>query len=158
MKKILISLGILFLILILIGGSFVIYGVFVAKNYDASSRNYVDRIVPAIVSNWSSQALLKEGSPEFLQAIERDQINQLFSQCQRLGAFKSSQPAQGSAYVTMNYPKGKEITARYEKEVIFENGKTKIKVNLVQKEGDWKIFYFYIDAPVFNLETNTLLF
>lgn len=157
MKKIILNLGILFLVLVFIGGIFLGYEISLVKRADLSSQKYVDETVPKIASMWSEKVLLQESSPEFLQNVNEYQLKQSFSQFKRLGMFKSSQPAQGNSFVSLHFPKGKEITARYEKEVSFEKGKTKIKMNLIQRKGTWKILYFYIDAPRFNNETKTLI-
>jgi len=59
MKKVLMILGVVFLILIIVVGGFVGYTAYIGTKLDASSKAYVDASVPAIISTWSRNELIK---------------------------------------------------------------------------------------------------
>jgi hypothetical protein len=70
MKKLLITLGIVFLALVVIVAAFIGYTAYSGSVLDKESKAYVDAAVPAIISSWNEQALLKRASPEFQNATE----------------------------------------------------------------------------------------
>ncbi len=98
--------------------SWVIVGVFAYAAYqgrglDASSKAYVEANVPAILSNWSKDELVKRSSPELLKAIaaKPDQMDQLFLKLSKLGAMRSFGDVKGDSQVLFTTNAGKVITA-----------------------------------------------
>ena len=64
MKKILSAIGGVTLALIAVAGGFIGYGIYLGTKLDASSKAYVDQVIPEIVSVWSAESLKREASAE----------------------------------------------------------------------------------------------
>jgi hypothetical protein len=64
LRKFLVIIGGLFLVLVLVGAGFLGYAAYRGRDLDASSKAYVEENIPAIVSTWSKDELLKRMSPQ----------------------------------------------------------------------------------------------
>ncbi len=124
------------------------YFAYLGNQLDASSKAYVDASVPAIVSNWSKDELLKRGSPQFHQAVSEEQANQLFEKLRGLGALQNYEGASGQANMSYTPQNGASTTASYKANATFQNGKAEIQVKLIQVDGSWEILGFYVNAPL----------
>lgn len=80
MKKLLSIIGAIFLLVALTVAGFIGYAAYQGKSLDASSKAYVETNVPAIISTWSKEELLKRASPQLLKIINDDpgKLDQLF--------------------------------------------------------------------------------
>jgi hypothetical protein len=47
-----------------------VFFIYTGNKSDASSKEYVDKILPQIISNWSKDELIKHASPEFRDSAE----------------------------------------------------------------------------------------
>lgn len=149
MKNCLMVAGGIFLVLVLIGACAIGYVAYVGNKLDASSKTYVDECIPAIVSNWSKDELLKRASPQFHQAVAEDQVDLLFKKLSSLGQMKNYEGAKGDSNINYTTTNGKVITAYYVGKATFENGKAEIRIKLIQTDGMWQILNFYVDSPIF---------
>ena len=148
MKTALIILGVLFaLVLALVAGGFG-YLAYEGKQCDASSKAYVDESIPAIVSPWSKDELLKRESPQLQEVATDEALTKLFDKLSGLGQMKSYDGATGKANVHLTRAAKLRITADYTAQATFEKGKAQIKLQLIQSDGVWKIdgFSFGPDA------------
>jgi hypothetical protein len=150
MKTALSIIGIVFLVLLFLGGCFIGFVGYEGTKYDVSSKAYVDESVPAIVRNWSKDELVKRESPQFREATSDDQLTALFTKLNALGAMQSYGGAKGDANMNITPASGFQITATYIAEANFQNGNAKIKVNLIQVNGDWQILGFRVNSPLFS--------
>src|SRR5262245_59351614 len=68
-----------------------IYIYYERHSLDASSRAFVQASVPAIVSTWSKDELLKRSAPELLKDADEhpEQLDQLFQKLSKLGAMRN---------------------------------------------------------------------
>src|SRR5438874_465946 len=85
MRKFFITLGVIFLVLIVLGAIGFGYIAFRGNTLDKESKAYVDAAIPVIVTNWNKKELLDRASPEFKKAVSDAQIDQLFHQFTSLG-------------------------------------------------------------------------
>jgi hypothetical protein len=147
MKGVLTVLGAIFLFLLVAGGAFFGYVAYTGTQMDASSKQYVDENVPAIVSTWSPTALIEQASPRLMEKTSTDQINRLFSALAgKLGKFASYDGSKGDSNANFNLTTGKtETTASYLATATFQNGKAEIKILLTRENGQWKILGFHVD-------------
>jgi len=146
MNKLFIILGVIFLFLILTGVSLIGYFAFAGSRLDASSKAYVDKNIPIIITNWSKIDFEQQTSPEFRKKVSDDQIAQLFAMLPyKLGAFRSYEGCKGQANINVSTKGGELITASYVAYATFQHGKAEIQVKLIQEEANWKILYFYVN-------------
>jgi hypothetical protein len=152
MKKFLMISGVIFWVLVFIAAAFFIRGMML----DASSKAYVDKHIPVILSTWSETEILKCASIE-LKAVMSDKqsgFDQALTNFSKLGALEKYNGSKGQAFEDAYFSvkkKGKrsfEITARYVVEASFQNGNAEIKVDLTRENGDWKIYSLNIDSPM----------
>lgn len=153
MKKFLSIVGGLFLVLVLVVGSFVGYAAYQGRGLDASSKAYVEANIPPIISTWSKDELRKRSSPELLKSINErpEQLDQLFQKLSKLGAMRSFGDVKGDSNISYTTQNGKVTTAAYVATAKFENGEAHIKVRLIQSpsSGQWQLLMFYVDTPLF---------
>jgi hypothetical protein len=148
MKKVLMVLGIVFLVLLFALAAFIGYVAYNGNRLDASSKLFVDQSVPAILSSWSRDEMVKRSSPQLREKSSDDQIDRLFAMLSsKLGPFQSYDGAKGDS--RMNYDLGKReltTTAFYVANATFQRGKAEIKVHLVRDRGRWEILGFNVQA------------
>ena len=151
MRRLLSVVGSLVLLLVLAVIGVGSYAMYKAKALDASSEAYVRANVPAIVSTWSKQALLKRASPQLLQEFRKHpgQLDRMFHKLSSLGAMQSFGNVQGESNISYNLPSGKATIAAYVVKAVFANGTVDIKVRLILQAGKWKFLNFYVTAPAF---------
>lgn len=151
MKKFLSIVGGLFLALLLVVASFVGYAAYQGRGLDASSKAYVEANVPAIISTWSKDELLKRSSPQLQKVINDnpEQLDQLFQKLSNLGAMQSFGDVKGDSNVAYTTQNGKVITASYVANAKFKNGKGHITVRLIQLSGQWQFLLFNVNSPLF---------
>jgi hypothetical protein len=142
--------GIAFIAVLLIGG-FIGHVAYQGRALDASSKGYVDKNIPLIISSGSKDELLKRASPQLLNAITEkpDQIDRLFHGLAKLGAMQSFDGSKGDSNVSYTSKDGKVITAAYVADATFQNGNAHITVRLIQSSGSWQFLLFNVDSPLF---------
>ena len=133
--------GVLCLVLVLVVAGFIGYAKYQEQALNASSKAYVEANVPAIVSTWSKDELLKRSSPQLLKVVsdKPEQLDQLFQKLSKLGAMRSLGEVKGDSNVSNTTPNSKVITASYVASAKFENGEGRITVRLIQLSGQWQL-------------------
>jgi len=142
-------IGAIVLVLLLVVGGFIGYTAYIGNGLDKSSKEYVDDAIPAIVTAWSPDQLLKRESKAFQKATPDEQMVKLFEVFRKLGALKSYQGNKGEANISYTPENGKVVTATYVGSATFEKGDAQIRMVLTQENGAWKILGFRVDSPVF---------
>jgi hypothetical protein len=91
LKRILSIIGGLFLALVLVVAGLLGLVAYQGRGLDASSKAYVEENIPAIISTWSKDELLKRASPQLLKIINEkpEQTDQLFQKFSKLGPMQS---------------------------------------------------------------------
>ena len=151
MKKFLSIVGGLFLVLILIAAGLFSYAAYQGRGLDASSKAYVEENLPAIVSTWSKDELVKRSSPQLQKIIDEkpQQLDQLFQKLSKLGAMESFGEVKGGSNVMYNVQGGKFTTAAYVATAKFANGEGRISVRLIQSpSGQWQFLLLNVNSPV----------
>jgi hypothetical protein len=149
MKKFLLVLGCITLFLIILAVGYICYAAIRGHQLDVSSKAYVDANVPAFISSWSKDELLKLASKELQEDLAGQQGDNLFSQLKQLGKYQSYDGCEGQAYINCSFKYGKVITALYTAQAKFQNGKAKIKMELVWRNGQWQIAMIMVNSPLF---------
>lgn len=147
MKKTLQVLGIVFIAVVVLLGCFIGYAAFTGKKLDASSKEYVDSAIPAIVSNWSEVELTNRAAPQLMQGSTPEELSKLFHWLSSLGPMKKYCGSKGDSNVFVSPQQGKTVSARYTACAQFEKGDATINVLLIQnKEKAWQIAGFHVDS------------
>jgi hypothetical protein len=152
LKRFLSIVGGLFLVLVLLVAGFFGYAAYQGRGLDASSRAYVEENIPAIISTWSKDELLKRSSPQLLKIINEkpEQLDQLFQKFSKLGPLLSFGEVKGSSNVSYTTQNGKLTTASYIAIAKFKNAEGRITARLIQSpEGQWQILLLHVDSPLF---------
>ena len=148
MKKTLQVLGIVFVALLLLVGGFIGYAAYTGSQLDASSKEYVDAAIPAIVGNWSEAELTTRNAPQLMRGSTPEQLTKLFQWFSRLGPMTKYCGSKGASNVFISPQQGKTISAKYTACAKFEKGDATINVTLVQnKDKTWAIAGFHVDSP-----------
>ena len=148
LKSILTFLGALFLLIIGLGCCTLGYTAYLGGALAPSSKAYVDESVPAIIKTWSKDELVARASPELRQATSKEQLDKVFAQLEKLGAFQSYGAAKGNVNINLS-GKGFIVTASYAVNASFSRGKVAIKIKLIRRDLAWQILGFHVDpAPL----------
>jgi hypothetical protein len=152
LKRFLSIIGGLFLVLVLVVAGFFGYAAYQGRGLDASSKAYVEENIPAIISTWSKDELLKRSSPQLLTIINKkpEQLDQLFQKLSTLGPMLSFGEVKGDSNVSYTTQNGKVTTAAYAATAKFKNGEGRISARLIQSPaGQWQLLVFHVDTPLF---------
>jgi hypothetical protein len=152
LKRFLSIIGGLFLVLVLFVVGFFGYAAYQGRALDASSKAYVEENIPAIISTWSKDELLKRSSPQLLTIMNEkpEQLDRLFQKLSTLGPMLSFGDAKGESNVSYTTQNGKVTTAAYVTTAKFKNGDGRISTRLIQSPASqWQILLFNVDAPLF---------
>jgi hypothetical protein len=152
LKRFLSIIGGLFLVLVLFVAGFFGYAAYQGRGLDASSKAYVEENIPAIISTWSKDELLKRSSPQLLKIIDEkpEQLDQLFQKLSKLGPMLSFGEVKGDSNVSYTTQNGKVTTAAYVAAVKFKNAEGRITARLIQSPaGQWQLLLFHVDSPLF---------
>jgi hypothetical protein len=111
---------------------------------DKSSKAYVDTVVPKIVSNWSSDDLLREGSRSLKETVSRNELVAMFGQLSTLGPLIKYEGSEGKARILINPLQGRQVSAKYVAEAKMARGHVTVDITLVAEEGAWQVNGFYV--------------
>jgi hypothetical protein len=149
MKKLLIILGVIFLIVIILVAAGIAFVAVRGSALDKQSKAYVDRNVPLIFSSWDDQVLWSQASPEFVQATTKDKQDRLFvGLSHKFGKMQAYQGCDGQAYMNDSAHSGEVVGAVYTARLIFDAGPADIKVTLIKHGDKWQIEGFNINSAV----------
>ena len=152
LRRFLSIIGGLFLVLVLLVAGLLGYAAYQGRGLDASSKAYVEENIPAIISTWSKDELLKRSSPQLLKVINEkpEQLDQLFQKLSKLGPMQSFGEVKGDSNISYTTQNGKVKTAAYAVSAKFKNGEGRITARLIQSPaGQWQFLQFHVDSPVF---------
>ena len=152
MKRILSIIGGLFLVLVLVVAGLAGYAAYQGQGLDASSKAFVEENVPAIISTWSKDELLKRSSPQLQKMInEKPELSdQLFQKLSKLGPMQSFGEVKGDSNIAYTTQSGTVTTAAYVVTAKFKNGEGRITARLIQSpDGQWQFSLFHVDSPLF---------
>lgn len=151
MRKFFQIAGAVSLVLVLAAAAVFGYAAYRGRGLDASSKAYVEENVPAVISTWSKDELLKRASPELLKALDEspergERVFRLFS---TLGAMRSFGGVKGEATMLYTPQQGEVITAYYVADARFENGDAHLAVRLIRRSEQWRFVLFNVNSPLF---------
>jgi hypothetical protein len=146
MKRLLIALGLIFILLVVAIAALVGYAAFTGGKLDKESRAYVDAAVPAIVSSWNEQELLSRASPEFQRAASPADVDRLFRWFRTLGRLQKYEGTQGQTVTSVTPQTGKVVTGRYIAKAVFDAGGASIQIDVIRHGSVWQIEGFKINS------------
>jgi hypothetical protein len=144
-KKILVVLGIVFLVILALAAVVMGWGYSVVWGSEGEAKSYVDRTVPRIVSAWDAKTLVTESAPELLTVAPPEKLQTLFAAfATRLGPLKQYNGATRERYFVNLNPWNRFVTFSYVIDASFENGSAKIRLGIIRRGGEWKITDFFV--------------
>lgn len=129
-------------------GALIGYAAMTGPQLDVSSKAYVDDAVPKIIATWSVDELLSRGSPRIRDAVDLDQLRDVFGRLSALGRLVSYDGAKGTSRMAFTPSDGKVVGAVYLAKATFEHGHAQVRISLVQVAGQWRIQAFSVDSAV----------
>lgn len=147
MKKLLIVLGMVFIVLLVGIAGLIGYAAFTGSRLDKESKAYVDAAVPAIISSWNEQELFSRASPEFQKAASPADMERFFRWFRTLGRMHKYEGAEGESVTSVTQQAGKVVYARYVAKAIFDAGEADIEVGLIKHGNQWQITRFNVTSP-----------
>ena len=101
MKILLIIPAAVLLVLVIVGAKVVGIATMNGNKLDTSSRQYVDKVVPAILSEWSPRELIRHASAELREPATAEEIDQVFLKLSELGVLKNYEKATGNSRISL---------------------------------------------------------
>ncbi len=146
MKKILMTFGGIFIVLIVVG--IIGFCVLFVKGaaLDEQSKAYVDKVTPTILANLNKETLFQYASVELKNSASQEEFDEIFNWFAKLGQFKEYKGSSGQANISVTTERGKQITGIYQAQAEFENGPATITVTAIKKGDDWQIMGFNITS------------
>ena len=145
MRRVLCVLGMAFGIVILSVGGFVAYAAWKGSGLDAESKAYVEQAIVDVGRNWDRAELLKRASPALLRVASPEQITTLFQQLTKFGRLIHYDGARGQATIKLAFVGASGVTAHYDANATFVNGRAHFRLDLSKAGERWMIDAFYID-------------
>ena len=106
----------------------------------------MDSAVPAIVAQWSVQELIDRATPGFGQLASTNGPAILAECSQFLGPLVQYHGCQGLCAYYLGEPS--VIRAHYVAKARCSQGEVEIEIDLMKKNGQWKIAGFFPDSPL----------
>jgi hypothetical protein len=148
MKKFLITLGSIFLAVIILGAIGIAFVAVRGNALDKESKPYADSAISAIVTAWSEKELVDRASPEFKKAVTADQLDRLFRWLSSsLGRLQKCEPAEGHSLMSATTQSGKTISAQYTAKATFDKGEATVALGLIKHGDQWQILRFDVYSP-----------
>ncbi|MHC4962443.1 MAG: hypothetical protein ACYTE1_07520 [Planctomycetota bacterium] len=148
-KKVILWIVFCFLLIVLTVGLLGYYLVSKGIQLDKESKDYVDTVVPNVISGWNKEELLKQASPELLGVTKDEDLDKLFTMFRKLGKLKKYKGSEGQSLISVTTEQGKKVTANYTAMAEFERGEASIKVNLIKHGDEWQILMFNVSSDIF---------
>lgn len=148
MNRLLKWLGVSFVVVAAVALGAVGYLLYVGRELDDSSKQYVDEAVVAVTKEWSTEELLKRASPQLSKTINLSELAVLFKKLSRLGRLKRYEGSIGDANISLTVQHGKVVTAAYVANADFDRGRAQFTIRVLQSKGQWEILQFYVSSPV----------
>jgi len=155
-------LGIIFLVVIVVGGvGFALIAMqgsaldtigvrlltLRINTLDNEGKAYADAVIPAIAANWSEKELLDRESPEFRQTVTQQQLDQLFQRLAGLGHLQKCEPAQGHTIISIT-TRGKEVKADYTAKATFDKGEAVVQLSIIKHDDQWQVLGLFVKPTV----------
>jgi hypothetical protein len=122
--------------------------------YDNSSKNYINKIVPDIISNWDSNLFYDNSNKLLLKEMNANDIENYMNMFRnRLGTMTNFKGCNGESNIKMvNFHK--MILAEYICNAEFEKGEAKISIRIMNENDKWSILYLKINSDIFSEEVS----
>ena len=116
---------------------------------DASSKAFVDKSIPTLVSTWSWDEFQKRTSVEFQKVTSKQQWTLYLPKIKQLGKLESYEGCEGQSYTSLTFQNGLVVKADYTANAEFQKGSAEINVELIRRKGLWQISRLEVDSPLF---------
>lgn len=119
------------------------------KALDKESKEWVDEVVPNILSSWDADQVAKHASSEFLSAASEEDLDHFTSMLRdKYGPLVKYNGSSGESGKHLNVTNlvfvNTMISAEYVIEADFAKGSPRIFIQGVKRDGLWKIRVFHV--------------
>jgi hypothetical protein len=138
--------GIIIILLVLVGGTYIGTMHLKAKEEGKECRKFTDDFILAIAQDWDTTELIKRASPELLGSIPQEKLDELADTMRRLGKLKKYSGSVGGPVVHTPKETDKVIYARLLADAEFDAGAKRFLIDLVRHGDKWQIYSFHIET------------
>ena len=147
MKKLFTILGGIFAALIFVA----VVGFFIINHFgsglDEESKACIDSNLPQILTNWDIDELINRASPELLEVVPKEKIQELLKVFMaRLGPLKEYKGSKGQSHMSVTTQNGKVITGVYIAEADFAKAPATINFRIIKHDNKWQILDFRVTS------------
>jgi len=143
------TLGVIFIVLIILFVGAITYTFLVGSKLKSEAKAYVDSTVPILVKDWDLNELKSRANKSLLASTNESNLNNIYSVYKKLGKMTKYIGAKGNAIKMLNGPDGIKATAQCIITAQFENGNATITLGLLKVNQSWEISSIYINSPLF---------
>ena|ERR1022692_3626711 len=118
----------------------------VGKQNDPESLDYVNWVVPDVLSSSDGKLLTSQSSKELLEKFPPKKMNRMFKVISdELGAMTKYDGAKGMTRFLSPSPSGITEIAQYDAKVEFTKGAATVHFGAWKRGGKWEITAFYVE-------------
>ena len=141
--------------MILISAGFFGFSIYKNQKIIAASKTYAEGSIRAISLNWTKEELIQRSSPELFKEIhdKSADFDKLFLEFAKLGPLKKISMLETET--TVNFNNDQNGSATYKAQCQFEHGEATVKIRVLLRGDEWRIFFFNITSPVFQTNSGT---
>jgi len=145
MKKLFITLGVIFLTIIFGVIAFFVVSIYRYDGLDEISEKYTLEITEEILKHGNGNLLYENSHESLKQGFSKSDSINLISKIQTtLGQLKEIGEPEGQAVIQHNVGDKTAIGAEYIIPLVYENGNANLDIKLTQEDGEWEISNFQI--------------
>jgi hypothetical protein len=144
-------MGVIFIVLLVVGGIVLGYTYHVGKGLDKESKEYTDMVVPKILSGWDADMFDQYADHDAMKDANTSpqQMAEIFGWSRtKLGKMTEYMGSEGQAFIH-SFNGVTTTGAQYTAFAKFEHGEAKILVTLSKNGDEWKIAGFNVNSPSF---------
>jgi hypothetical protein len=148
MKNRLLVPGIIIL-LALVGGTYIGMTHLRTRGEDRECRQFVDDFIRAVAEEWDANEIAKRASPEWLETLTREQLDEFAVSMRQLGKIQKYGGSVGGP-VVHNATKDEVIIARLLADAKFDAGSARFSFELIRHGGKWQIYHLIVESDVIS--------
>lgn len=114
---------------------------YLGSKADVTSEAFVVEIFPSLAQKWSTAAVKQIATPELINSIEEnsEEYSRAFDIFNALGEFIAFENMQGGSLYRVNIGGENEVTASYQAQVFFKNGRGILSLCMRKIDDTWKL-------------------
>lgn len=145
-KKVLIVLGVIFLVLVLIISGIGVFTWYKSSKYENTAVPYIKAAIPEL-SKWDIEITKEYMAPEVKKEISDEDLNKVIKYLSKLGSLVSiEKPSFTNIYAGATLDSGKKTFVTYTINALYENGNAVITITLLDLGGSFNVYKLNINS------------